>query len=79
MPLCTIVKVRLSTFLFGIYDKSFSCSTMRSTGDLLFCFGGGLNRRNGLSRVSLELLVVEDAEELVLLMERSGFALPWPA
>ena len=79
MPLCTIVKVRLSTLLFKIYDKSFSCSTMRSTGDLLFCLGGGLNRRNGLSRASLELLVVEDAEELVLLAERCGFALPWPA
>ena len=52
---------------------------MRSTGDLLFCLGGGLNRRNGLSRASLELLVVDNVEELVLLAERCGCSLPWPA
>ena len=51
---------------------------MRSTGDPLPCLEDGLSRRNGLSRVSLELLV-EDPDELVELAERRGCALPCAA
>ena len=51
---------------------------MRLTGDPLSCLEDGLNRRNGLSRASLEL-PAEDVDELVELAERRGCALPCAA
>lgn len=74
MSFGTTVKAGPSFLLFGDFVEAFSCSSTRSTGDLVCGRDGGLSRRNGYSKASSKSLP-EDVDDALSVAKRRGSGL----